>query len=121
MPPDDARLQDARVWLVKAELDLKAAAHEMTAPAEALWGDVMFHAQQAAEKCMKAFLAWHDVPFRKTHILEELGQQCVLVDAMLAHPQNRLRGLLFVSLVVPPRLRPMQTILSASCPMLLAA
>ena len=43
----------------------------------------MFHAQQAAEKSMKAFLAWHDVPFRKTHNLEELGQQCVLVDAML--------------------------------------
>jgi HEPN domain-containing protein len=83
MPPDDARLQDARAWLAKAELDLKAAAHEMTA-AEALWGDIMFHAQQAAEKAMKAFLAWHDVPFRKTHNLEELGQQCVSLDAMLA-------------------------------------
>jgi HEPN domain-containing protein len=40
-----------------------------------LWGDVMFHAQQAAEKAMKAFLAWHDVPVRKTHNLEELGRQ----------------------------------------------
>jgi len=94
MPPDDARLQDARAWLAKAELDLKAAAHEMTAPAEALWGDVMFHAQQAAEKSMKAFLAWHDVPFRKTHNLEELGQQCMLVDAFTSlHPalwQSRL-------------------------------
>jgi HEPN domain-containing protein len=66
MGPDDVRLQDARAWLAKAELDLKAAAHEILAPAEALWGDVMFHAQQAAEKAMKAFLAWHDVPFRKT-------------------------------------------------------
>jgi HEPN domain-containing protein len=56
----------------------------MAAPAEALWGDVMFHAQQAAEKTMKAFLAWHDVPFRKTHNLEELGQQCVALDATLA-------------------------------------
>lgn len=46
--------------------------------------DIMFHAQQAAEKSMKAFLAWNDVPFRKTHNLEELGQQCVLVDPMLA-------------------------------------
>jgi len=84
MPPDDARLQDARAWLAKAELDLKAATHEMAAPAEALWGDVMFHAQQAAEKSMKAFLAWHDVPFRKTHNLEELGQQCVSLDTTLA-------------------------------------
>ena len=54
MPPDEARLQDVRAWLLKAELDLKAAAHEMAAPTEGLWGDVMFHAQQAAEKAMKA-------------------------------------------------------------------
>jgi HEPN domain-containing protein len=31
----------------------------------------VFHAQRAAEKAMKAFLAWHDVPFRKTHNLED--------------------------------------------------
>jgi HEPN domain-containing protein len=49
MPPENERLQDVRAWLLKAELDLKAAAHEVSAPAEALWGDVMFHAQQAAE------------------------------------------------------------------------
>jgi HEPN domain-containing protein len=83
MGPEEARLQDVRAWLSKAELDLKAAAHEISAPAEALWGDVMFHAQQAAEKALKAFLAWHDVPFRKTHNLEEIGQQCVALDATL--------------------------------------
>jgi HEPN domain-containing protein len=83
MQPEPARLQDVRAWLSKAELDLKAAVHETTAPAESLWGDVMFHAQQAAEKAMKAFLAWHDVPFRKTHNLEELGRQCVALDATL--------------------------------------
>lgn len=32
---------------------------------------------------MKAFLAWHDVPFRKTHNLEELGRQCAAQDATL--------------------------------------
>jgi len=83
MEPEDARLQDVRAWLAKAKLDLKAAAHEASAPAEGLWGDVMFHAQQAAEKSLKAFLAWHDVPFRKTHNLEDLGQRCVAVDATL--------------------------------------
>jgi len=83
MEPEDARIQDVRAWLSKAELDLRAAAHELSAPEEGLWGDVMFHAQQAAEKAMKAFLAWHDVPFRKTHNLEELGRQCVALDATL--------------------------------------
>jgi hypothetical protein len=33
---------------------------------------------------MKAFLARHDIPFRKTHNLEELGQQCLALDATLA-------------------------------------
>ena len=83
MRPEEARLQDVQAWLSKAELDLKAAAHDISAPAGALWGDVMFHAQQAAEKAMKAFLAWHDVPFRRTHNLEELGQQCEALDATL--------------------------------------
>jgi len=83
MAPDDARIKDVHAWLSKAELDLRAAAHEISAPEEGLWGDVMFHAQQAAEKAMKAFLAWHDMPFQKTHNLEELGQQCVTLAAEL--------------------------------------
>ena len=83
MGPDDARLEDVRAWLSKAEFDLRAAAHEASAPEEGLWADVMFHSQQAAEKAMKAFLAWHDAPFRKTHNLEALGQQCVGLDPAL--------------------------------------
>jgi HEPN domain-containing protein len=35
---------------------------------------VAFHAQQAAEKALKALLASRDVPFRKTHSIEELGR-----------------------------------------------
>jgi HEPN domain-containing protein len=83
MVPEDARIKDVHAWLSKAALDLRAAAHESSAPEEDLWGDVMFHAQQAAEKAMKAFLAWHDVPVRKTHNLEELGRQCVALDDTL--------------------------------------
>jgi HEPN domain-containing protein len=83
MGPDEARLQDVQSWLSKAELDLRAATYEVSAPQAALWGDVLFHSQQAAEKAMKAFLAWHDAPFRKTHNLEELGQRCVALDATL--------------------------------------
>ena len=89
MGPEDARLHDARAWLSKAELDLRAAAHEISAPEEGLWGDVMFHSQQAAEKAMKALLAWHDVPFRKTHNLEELGRECIALDATLATIADR--------------------------------
>jgi len=31
----------------------------------------------------KALLTWHDVPFRKTHSLEELGRQCLRLDETL--------------------------------------
>jgi HEPN domain-containing protein len=31
-----------------------------------------FHAQQAVEKCLKAVLSLHEIPFRKTHDLIEL-------------------------------------------------
>lgn len=83
MPPDDPRLEDARAWLAKAELDLRAADLEMGAPEAGLWADVVFHAQQAAEKALKAFLSFHDRPFRKTHSIEEVGRACAAIDASL--------------------------------------
>ncbi len=83
MPPDDARIEDARAWLAKAEADLRAADLELATPEAGLWGDVAFHAQQAAEKALKAFLAWHDEPFRKTHSIEELGRACTAMDPTL--------------------------------------
>lgn len=83
MVSDDARTEDVRAWLRKAELDLRVAAHEISAAESGLWSDVVFHAQQATEKALKALLALHDVPFRKTHNLEELGRQCVVVDSTL--------------------------------------
>jgi HEPN domain-containing protein len=83
MVPDDARAEDVRAWLRKASLDLRAAAHEISTAEANLWADVVFHAQQAAEKALKAFLAWYDVPFRKTHNIEELGRECVKLDGTL--------------------------------------
>jgi HEPN domain-containing protein len=89
MGPDEARGEDVRAWLRKATLDLRAAEHAMSAPEASLRSDVVFHAQQAAEKVFKAFLAWHDVPFRKTHNLEELGRACVSIDATLGAIADR--------------------------------
>jgi HEPN domain-containing protein len=79
MQSDAARLADTRAWLAKARTDLRSAEHALAA-SPPLAEDVAFHAQQAAEKAMKALLTWHDVPFRKTHSREELGQQCVAVE-----------------------------------------
>lgn len=68
MPHDPVRLADTRAWLAKADRDLKTAAHELTA-ASPFTGSAVFHAQQVAEKAMKGFLTFHDVPYRKTHDL----------------------------------------------------
>ncbi|MHB1846620.1 MAG: HEPN domain-containing protein [Deltaproteobacteria bacterium] len=82
MPLDPVLVEDTRAWLVKAAEDLRAADHERTAQPP-LSGDIVFHAQQAAEKSLKAFLAWNDQPFRKTHNLIELGDACTRIDPAL--------------------------------------
>ncbi len=43
----------------------------------------MFHCQQAAEKTFKAFLTFHNSPFRKTHNLEEIGEACLKIAPTL--------------------------------------
>lgn len=82
MPHDPIRAADTRAWLAKADMDLKVAAHELTA-VPPFTADAVFHAQQAAEKAVKGFLAWHDSPFRKTHDLAEIGRQCAGIDPSL--------------------------------------
>jgi len=82
MPLDPVLAAETRSWLRKAAMDLKAARHDL-AGAPPLLADAVFHCQQAAEKTLKGFLMWHGVPFRKTHSLEELGEQCLDLDITL--------------------------------------
>ncbi len=82
MPHDPELVAEVRAWIVKAGLDVAAAAHEFKAEPPFL-ADIVFHAQQAAEKALKGFLTWHSTPFRKTHNLEELGEQCRTIDPSL--------------------------------------
>jgi HEPN domain-containing protein len=82
MPHDPVRVADAHAWLSKAMHDLRSAEHGLIA-SPPLLEDVAFHCQQAVEKTLKAFLTWHDIPFRKTHSLEEIGRQCIGVDPAL--------------------------------------
>lgn len=82
MQHDPVRLADAGSWLIRAAQDLRAAELGLTATPP-LTADVVFHCQQIAEKTLKAFLAWHDRPFRKTHDLVELGEQCVTIEPKL--------------------------------------
>jgi HEPN domain-containing protein len=82
MPHDPVRTADTRAWLEKAALDMRSARVDLEAVPPIL-GDALFHCQQAVEKSLKAFLAWHDTRFRKTHDLVELGMQCTFIDSEL--------------------------------------
>ncbi len=82
MPLDPVRAADTRAWLEKAVMDLRSAEADLAINPPIL-GDALFHCQQAVEKALKAFLTWHDRPFRKTHDLVELGGRCVEVDSGL--------------------------------------
>jgi HEPN domain-containing protein len=89
MQPDPERVAEAREWLRKPDRDLRAAGR-LLEPPEPLPDVAQYHCQQAAEKALKAFLFWNDVPFQKTHVLETLGAQCVGVDATLAPIVERI-------------------------------
>ncbi len=82
MKDDRVRLGDARAWLLMAARDIRAAEHGLTA-SPPLLEDVLFHCQQVVEKAFKGFLTWHDIPFRRTPSLEEIGRLCAKTDPAL--------------------------------------
>ncbi len=72
-------LGDAEEWFVRAERDLEAV-KQMLAADPVLGDTAAYHAQQAFEKALKGFLVAYGVPFRKTHLLQELVEACELID-----------------------------------------
>lgn len=70
VPPE--RLSLVRQWVEKAEEDLRTAEHTLTLKENCPYGTVCFHAQQCAEKYLKALLGLHSIPFPKIHDLLEL-------------------------------------------------
>jgi len=64
-------------WVRKAESGRLAL--QATLEAKAL-DAACFHAQQAAEKYLKAFLSHHDAVFPHTHNLAKLLELCAQID-----------------------------------------
>lgn len=81
-----------RAWLVKAEKDVIVAT-EMLTRGGPFTDVVCFHAQQCAEKALKACLVWHGIDFPKTHVLEDLLDLLSQRDARLEHLGEALRSL----------------------------
>jgi HEPN domain-containing protein len=68
-------------WLQKAEGDYATAGRETRARRHPNYDAACFHAQQAAEKYLKAFLQGHGLPAPRTHNLVELLELCLPLDA----------------------------------------
>ena len=67
-------------WLEKAEGDYATAGRELRARRQPNYDAACFHAQQTAEKYLKAFLHERGVVFPKTHNLIELLELCLTLD-----------------------------------------
>ncbi len=80
-PTDLAHL--VRQWAVRADEDLAAAAYLQTVPGAALAATVCFHAQQSAEKNLKALLPWCSIAAPRTH---DIGALVALLPAGITVP-----------------------------------
>lgn len=75
--PDEVAVQKVRQWLAYADEDLRLAMHAMAMPpAERPARLVAYHAQQCAEKCLKAYLVCHGMDFPYTHNISTLLELC---------------------------------------------
>ena len=72
MPKPEHIMAVVREWISKAENDLKNAANTLKMGEDCPTDTVCFHAQQCAEKYLKALLVWKGIPFPKTHNLPSL-------------------------------------------------
>jgi HEPN domain-containing protein len=67
-------------WVEKAEGDFNTAIRELRARKAPNFDAVCFHAQQMAEKYLKAVLQKHANPIPKTHSLADLMAVCMKID-----------------------------------------
>ena len=72
MPSPEQIVTVVREWVLKAEEDLRAAAHLLRLGQECPTAAVGFHAQQCIEKYLKALLVLQGLEFPKTHDIEKL-------------------------------------------------
>ena len=81
--PEQVRWDFMRQWLDKAHKDLQAAMILFNSNIED-YENVGFHAQQAAEKFLKALLVRYQAEFPKTHSIGVLRQLVAQIDQTLA-------------------------------------
>ena len=69
-------LKKVMQWLILADEDLNLASHAFGLGAKSPYRLIAYHAQQCAEKYLKAFLVYHNVDFPYTHSIRVLLKLC---------------------------------------------
>jgi len=89
-----------KLWLLKAESDLRTAQiliKDENPPTES----ICFHAQQAVEKLLKAYLTYLDIKAPKTHDIATLLELCLSVDEKFKElDQEKLEELTFYAVEI---------------------
>lgn len=82
MSDAEQRALDAAAWLAKAANDFLNIDNNLASP-KVPWDTVCFHAQQGAEKCLKAFLIRHGrVPARTHDLVALLSERATLAPTL---------------------------------------
>lgn len=68
-----------RSWLLKAEHDL-ASAELLSRGDNPLLDTAIYHCQQAAEKTLKGYLAFHELELEKTHDIRDLISDAITLE-----------------------------------------
>ena len=67
-------------WIFRANEDISVIENLFKSDPELYASSICFHAQQAVEKFLKAFLVFNNTDFPKTHDLEFLLFECQKID-----------------------------------------
>jgi len=74
------RAEYIKNWLFRANEDIAVINNLVKAGAENYTSSICYHAQQASEKFLKAFLAYQNVDFPRTHDLDYLLFECQKIN-----------------------------------------
>jgi HEPN domain-containing protein len=69
-----------RQWQFKANEDINVIEYLSKEDISIFTSAICFHAQQAVEKFLKAFLVFHSIDFKKTHDLDHLLSECKRIN-----------------------------------------
>ncbi|MFA6598767.1 MAG: HEPN domain-containing protein [Ignavibacteriaceae bacterium] len=76
MAPNEDIIHNVKKWINYAEEDLRLAKHSLTLESGCPFRLTAYHAQQCAEKYLKALLVFHQIDFPYTHSITRLLEIC---------------------------------------------